>query len=98
MVISLLQQRLHPVILPLAGARVQDEAGGERVAVTIPASTGGDLLPLSSSDEGDVARPPAWQGGRGAAAGRRKKFRRRESRVFTDSSCEEKQAGILGRA
>ena len=73
---SPLQQRPHPVLLPLAGARVQDEAGGETVAVTIFASTGGDLLPLSSSHECDMVRPLAWQGGRGAAAGRRKNFRR----------------------
>ena len=75
MLVSLLQQRLHPVLLPLAGARVQDEAGGETV-VTIVASTGGDLLPLSGGEEGAVVSPLAWQGGRGAAAGRRKNFRR----------------------
>ena len=97
MVASPLQQRLHPVLLPLTGARVQDEAGGESV-VTIKASTGGDLGPFPGCQECVVGRPLVWQGGRGAAAGRRKKFRRRESRVFTDSSCEEKQAGILGRA
>ena len=74
MAVSRLQQRLHPVLLPLAGARVQDEAGGETVVTIIITSTGGDLLPLSSSQEGDVERPPAWQGGRGAAAGRRKNF------------------------
>ena len=72
MVVSLPQQRPHPVLLPLAGARVQDEAGGDIVA--IPASTDGDLLPLSGSEEGGVASPPTWQGGRGAAAGRRKNF------------------------
>ena len=67
---SLLQQRPHPVLLPLAGARVQDEAGGERVAVTIKASTGGDLRPVSSCEEGGVAGPLGWQGGGGAAADR----------------------------
>ena len=71
MVVSRLQQRPNPVFLPLAGARVQDEAGGEIVATIIIASTGGDLRPVSGSDEGGVDRPLAWQGLRGAAAGRR---------------------------
>ena len=78
MVISPLQQRPHPapLLLPLAGARVQDEAGGEIVATIITASTGGDDRPLSGSEECGVALPLAWQGLRGAAAGRRKSFRR----------------------
>ena len=74
---SLLQHRPHPVpvLLPLAGARVQDEAGGEIVVATI-ASTGGNLRPVSGSEECGVSFPLAWQGLRGAAAGRRKNFRR----------------------
>ena len=75
MVVSLLKQRPHPVLLPLAGARVQDEAGGENVATNINASTGGDLQPVSGSEECGVETPLAWQGLRGAAAGRRKNFR-----------------------
>ena len=73
---SLLQQRPHPVLLPLASAGVQDEAGGEIIEVIIKASTGGDLWPFPSagSDEGGVAHPLAWQGGRGATAGCRKNF------------------------
>ena len=70
---SLLQQRPYPVLLPLAGARVQDEAGGETV-VTIPASTGGDHWPVSGSEDSGVKGPIAWQGGRGAAASYRKDF------------------------
>ena len=73
---SLLQHRPHPVpvLLPLAGARVQDEAGGEKVVVIIKASTGGDDRPLSGSEECGVGRPLAWQGLRGTAAGCRKNF------------------------
>ena len=73
MVVSRLQQRPNPVFLPLAGARVQDEAGGENVA-TISTATGGDLKPLSGSEECGVGRLLAWQGLRGAAAGCRKNF------------------------
>ena len=64
---SPLQHRPHPVLLPLAGARVQDEAGGEKVAWTIVASTGGDHRLVSGSEEGGVGLPLAWQEGRGAA-------------------------------
>ena len=95
-----MQQRPHPVLLPLAGARVQDEAGGDNVVtitpagpkgqkvprvqdegggdtvVTMVASTGGNHWPVSSCEEGGVLSPLAWQGGRGAAAGRRKYFSR----------------------
>ena len=71
---SPLQQRPHPVLLPLAGACLQDNAGGETVVIKAP--TGGDLRILSGSQEGGVASTLAWQGGRGTAAGRRKNFRR----------------------
>ena len=71
---SPLQQRPYDVLLPLAGARVQNEARGEIVEVItiagLPASTGGDHWLVSSSEEGGVILPPGWQGGRGAAAGR----------------------------
>ena len=63
--VSLLQQRRDPVLLPLAGARVQDQAGGEIVG-TIISSTGGDHRLVSSREEGRVEEPLAWQGGRGA--------------------------------
>ena len=95
---SPLQQRPHPVLLPLAGARLQDEAGGEwgigeigvenreRITKEVKegepsvtpgkASTGGDHRPVFGSDEGGVARPLVWQGGREAAAGCRMHFHR----------------------
>ena len=68
---SPLPQWPNPVLLPSAGARVQDEAGGGTVA-----STGGDDRPVSGSEECGVDRPLVWQGLRGAADGRRKSFRR----------------------
>ena len=74
--VSPLQQRPHPVLLPVTGARVRDEAGGEIISVTILASTGGDQRAVSSSEECGMEVPPGWEGGRGAAAGRRKYFRR----------------------
>ena len=68
------------------------------MVVTIKASTGGDPRPLSGGQESVVGGPLVWQGGSGAAGGRGEKFRRRESRVASDSSCQEKQAALLGGA
>ena len=64
--VSRIEQRPDPVLLPLAGARVQDQAGGERVATTNVSSTGGDHGLVSSREEGRVEIPLVWQGGRGA--------------------------------